>query len=500
MNSIILANKKKSLQKPFLAGAKKPIWLLFAIILAAIIMFLPNPAGLTSYGKSSLALFLFIAVIWASEAVIFDITGPLLITLVTLVAWGAGGMTSSNAMKFALSGLSDSAVWLIFGVFILSTAAIETNLAHRLAYFIVARAGARPRLLTLAYMLLEYPLSLLMPSITARAGFMEPICRATVVSTGALPVSEAIILGRQPSRFAKLIYLSNLYAILLSGISFLTAATTWPFLAALIKKLTGFDLTWGYSVLLFMPTALILTIIAWLYLNWIFKPEFDIATGGQKKAQEEIQKLGPMSPREKQTLFIIGIAIILWATDFIHHLGPTVIALGIGWFLWLFGIVTWQQVSRNTPWGLLLVLGAALAFGNLIEQSGAMAWMGRAVLNLTSGMPILLVFIIIIVVSTIIRSMEASGIALIAPIAPIIVAAAKGWNIPGADIALLMAVGTVGHAAYLLPMQMTSNMVMYSGGYFEVNDMLKSGWVFVLIYLLFWITTAFTYWKWIGIW
>ncbi|OPX90186.1 MAG: L-tartrate/succinate antiporter [Pelotomaculum sp. PtaB.Bin104] len=500
MNPIGLITEKYGLQKPLFAGARKPIWLLFAVVIASVIMLLPTPTGLTLYGKASLALFLLIAVIWASEAVAFDITGPLLITLVTLVTWGVGGMTSTKAINFALSGLSNSAVWLIFGVFILSTAAIETNLAHRLAYMIVARGGAKPRVLTLAYMLLQYPLSLLMPSITARAGFMEPICRATVASTGALPIEESLKLGRQPSRFAKLIYLSNLYAILLSGISFLTAATTWPFVAALLKNLTGFDLTWGYSVVLFLPTALILTVIAWVYLNWVFNPEFDTATGGQKKAQEELQKLGPLSSREKMTLFIIGIAIILWATDFIHNLGPTVIALGIGWFLWLFGIVTWQQVSRNTPWGLLVVLGAALAFGNLIEQSGAMAWIGAGILNLTSAMSILLIFTILVVVSTFIRSMEASGIALIAPLAPIIVAAAKGWNIPGADIALLMVIGTVGHAAFLLPMQMTSNMVMYTGGYFEVNDMLKSGWAFVLIYLLFWILTAFTYWKWIGIW
>ncbi|OPY59839.1 MAG: L-tartrate/succinate antiporter [Pelotomaculum sp. PtaU1.Bin065] len=500
MNSISSVTEKSGLQKPLLAGARKPVWLLFAVIFASVIMLLPTPVGLTLYGKASLAVFLLIAMIWASEAVTFDITGPLLITLVTLVTWGVGGMTSANAMKFALSGLSDSAVWLIFGVFILSTAAIETNLAYRLAYFIVARAGAKPRILTLAYMLLEYPLSLLMPSITARAGFMEPICRATVISTGALPVEESLKLGQQPSKFAKLIYLSNLYAILLSGISFLTAATTWPFVAALLKKLTGFDLTWGYSVILFLPTALILTIIAWFYLNWFFQPEFDIATGGQQKAQDELQRLGPMSIREKQTLFIISIAIILWATDFIHHLGPTVIALGVGWFLWLFGIVTWQQVSRNTPWGLLVVLGSALAFGNLVEQSGAMAWIGGVVLNLTNAMPILLIFTILVFVSTIVRSMEASGIALIVPIAPIIVAAAKGWNIPGAETVLLMVIGTVGHAAYLLPMQMTSNMVMYSSGYFEVKDMLKSGWAFVLIYLLFWIITAYTYWKWLGLW
>ncbi|MDD3654745.1 MAG: DASS family sodium-coupled anion symporter [Desulfotomaculaceae bacterium] len=500
MSSPNITTGEPVLRQPLLSGCKKPIWLLISVTIVCVIMLLPTPAGLTLYGKASLATFLFIAVVWASEAVAFDITGPLLITVVTLVAWGAGGMASGTAMKFALSGLSEPAVWLIFGVFILSTAAIESNLAYRLAYKIVARAGAKPRILTLAYMLLEFPLALLMPSITARAGFMEPICRATVASTGAMPIDKTLKQGKEPSQFAKLIYLSNTYAILLSGISFLTAATTWPFVSALLKNLTGFDLNWGYSILLFFPTAFILTIIAWLYLNWFFRPEFDVATGGQKKAQEELKKLGPMSTREKQTLVIIGIAIILWATDFIHHLGSTVIALGVGWFLWLFGIITWKQVSRNTPWGILVVLGAALAFGNLIEVSGAMAWLGKIVLNLTEGMPIILIFAILVLVSASVRSMEASGIALIAPLAPIIVAAAEGWQIPGADTVLLLVIGTVGHAAYLLPMEMTSNMVMYSGGYFESKDMLKSGWFFSLIYLLFWIITAFTYWKWIGLW
>ncbi|OPX86941.1 MAG: Sodium:sulfate symporter transmembrane region [Pelotomaculum sp. PtaB.Bin104] len=129
-----------------------------------------------------------------------------------------------------------------------------------------------------------------------------------------------------------------------------------------------------------------------------------------------------------------------------------------------------------------------------------MAWIGGVVLNLTNAMPTLMIFTILVFVSTIVRSMEASGIALIVPIAPIIVAAAKGWSIPGADTVLLMVIGTVSHAAYLLPMQMTSNMVMYSSGYFEVKDMLKSGWAFILIYMLFWIITAYTYWKWLGLW
>src|SRR3954471_12499801 len=63
---------------------------------------------------------------------------------------------------------------------------------------------------------------------------------------------------------------------------------------------------------------------------------------------KESAKLGAMSPQEKKVLIVLCTAIVLWGTDYLHHLEPTVIALGAGLALVLpkIGVLDTRAVKK----------------------------------------------------------------------------------------------------------------------------------------------------------
>src|ERR1700704_4038385 len=44
------------------------------------------------------------------------------------------------------------------------------------------------------------------------------------------------------------------------------------------------------------------------------------------------RRMGPLSPQEWKSALLIAAAIVLWLTDFIHHIPASVIGIGVGLF------------------------------------------------------------------------------------------------------------------------------------------------------------------------
>ena len=56
------------------------------------------------------------------------------------------------------------------------------------------------------------------------------------------------------------------------------------------------------------------------------------------------------------------------------YLGLGIIAL-IGVFLYLsFGLIEWQDINRNTNWGVILLFGSAISLGIQMKETGAAEW------------------------------------------------------------------------------------------------------------------------------
>src|SRR5699024_2881447 len=63
-------------------------------------------------------------------------------------------------------------------------------------------------------------------------------------------------------------------------------------LAGYMKEAHGITIGFGQWMLVGMPVAIVFTVIAWLVLITVFKPEMDHIPGGKELINDEVEKLG----------------------------------------------------------------------------------------------------------------------------------------------------------------------------------------------------------------
>src|SRR5258708_38742219 len=101
--------------------------------------------------------------------------------------------------------------------------------------------------------------------------------------------------------------------------------------------------------------------------------------------------MGRWSPEEKLSLLLMMLAIGLWMTDFLHHLSPSVIGLGIGLLAVLprLGVLSIDDLKRVNYLPVFFV-AAAVSMGEVLIQTKALdlltnlmfAWMAPLVTNI----------------------------------------------------------------------------------------------------------------------
>src|SRR5699024_6082800 len=75
----------------------------------------------------------------------------------------------------------------------------------------------------------------------------------------------------------------------------------------------GIDIAFGTWMLIGVPWAIIMLVIAWLVLTKIvFRPEIDSLPGGKELIQEERAKLCKISTPERRFAFIFAVSIFFW--------------------------------------------------------------------------------------------------------------------------------------------------------------------------------------------
>jgi solute carrier family 13 (sodium-dependent dicarboxylate transporter), member 2/3/5 len=82
---------------------------------------------------------------------------------------------------------------------------------------------------------------------------------------------------------------------------------------------------WSYWFIAFLPCSIITVLAAWGLTLWMYPPEQVALEGGYEYLRAEIKKMGPLSALEKKAGALMALAILLWLTDFIHHISASVI-------------------------------------------------------------------------------------------------------------------------------------------------------------------------------
>src|SRR6201981_2826716 len=181
------------------AKAVTPLWKALApVAIAVVLALIPMPSGLAPYAWYFFSIFVGVIVGLVLEPLPGAAIAVIGITLVTVLAPFAlfspqqlaepGFRPASAALAWALSGYSNSTVWLIFGAFILALAYSSTGLGHRIALVIIKRMGKSTLLLGYGIALADTILAPFIPSPAARSGgIIYPIASDLALDYGSQP-------------------------------------------------------------------------------------------------------------------------------------------------------------------------------------------------------------------------------------------------------------------------------------------------------------------------
>ena len=145
----------------------KTLKLFSPLIVLAILWFIPAPEGLTPNAWHFLAIFFAVVVGLIIEPVPAALVGFSAISLVA--ALGLIG-NEKESITWALSGFSNSVIWLIFAAFMFALGYKKTGLGRRVSLIMIKYMGKSSLGLGYAVAFSDLVLAPFMPSNTARSG------------------------------------------------------------------------------------------------------------------------------------------------------------------------------------------------------------------------------------------------------------------------------------------------------------------------------------------
>ncbi len=150
-------------------------------------------------------------------------------------------LKSKTGINDALSGFSNSLIWLIVVSIIIARGVIKTGLGERLAYYFISIFGKRTLGIAYSIVASEMILAPITPSNTARAGaIINPIVQAISRSFKSSPEDNT------QSKIGTYLSLVNYQANPISSAMFITATAPNPLVVDLVAQATNMEisLTW----------------------------------------------------------------------------------------------------------------------------------------------------------------------------------------------------------------------------------------------------------------
>jgi anion transporter len=326
-------------------------WLKLAPTLAvpAALWFLP--LQLDAKAQHAIAIAVFMILAWATEVMDHGLTG-----LVGCYLFWALGIARFDV---AFSGFADDTPWFLMGAILFGTMAAKSGLARRLAYLVTVRVGTSYSRLLLALILSDFLLTFLVPSGMARVTIMAAVAVGLIEAFG-LGVGSNV--GR--GLFLILTYTAGVFdKSIIAGAAAITGR-------GIIENIGHAEVLWSRWLAAYLPSDILTILVAWRLTLWLYPPESASLPGGIHFLQAELRKAGPWTRMEKKVLALMLAAIALWATDFLHHISPSMIGLGIG----LLGVLPVLRILdiddvKKVNFLQLFFVAAAVSMGKVLSAT-----------------------------------------------------------------------------------------------------------------------------------
>lgn len=297
-------------------------------------------------------------------------------------------LKSKTGINDALSGFSNSLIWLIVVSIIIARGVIKTGLGERLAYYFISIFGKRTLGIAYSIVASETILAPVTPSNTARAGaIINPIVQAISRSFKSSPEDNT------QSKIGTYLSLVNYQANPISSAMFITATAPNPLVVDLVAQATNMEisLTWTQWALgMFLPGICAMFIMP-LVIYFLSPPTIRQTPNASKFAKERLVELGAMKRAEKIMLGVFLLLLALWAGALGLFFGislnaTTVALLGLSLVL-VSGVLSFDDVLKEkTAWNTLVWFSALVMMATMLGKLGVTQFLAEALGGLASSM------------------------------------------------------------------------------------------------------------------
>ena len=436
-----------------------------------LLSFLISEPIISPVGDQVIAVAIWMISWWVSEAVSISVTAllPLLLfpILKIMPLDEVGGYYGSPI------------IFLFFGGFVLALALEKVNLHRRIALTIIKYTGATPNKVILGFMIATGFLSMWI-SNTATTVVMLPIAMSVIY----LLIKDEDGFTKKDKNFALSVMLGIAFSANAGGIATVIGTPPNSVLIGLLENEFNMEISFLKWMALGLPFSILMIGIIYVVLISFFPSKGLDFNASKNVIQEQLDKLGPTSSKEKQVLLIFGITIALWISrTLINSLLPGLklndTTISMAGAIALFAIphsfkkgdfiLEWKD-TQKLSWGILILFGGGLALAKGMSASGIVDRVSDLISN--TDLPIVITVAILITFMLFLTELM-SNVALVAVLAPVVAGIAIGLEIP--LLYVLIPVTMASSCAFMLPMATPPNAIVFASGYVKVNDMVRVG-------------------------
>jgi len=425
---------------------KNLVILIIAIVSLAVYLLLP----VDKVTLKGLAILIFIAALWLTEALPITVTA-LLVPILAVIS----GIFD---VKEALSHFANPVIFLFMGGFALAAALHKHGLDRLIAGYIMKAAGANSFLSVLGLFVSTAFISMWI-SNTATAAIMLPVALGLIAN-----------LKESTTSTEEFILLGVAYAASIGGIGTIVGSPPNAITAANL----GLDFREWLGI--GIPFVLILMPVVVLILYLVLKPKLPKGTVLDRSGLGQIA----IDKNTYKLAAIFGATVLLWifSGTISSRLGiekefDSIVAILAIFMLVVSGTIKWKEIERFTDWGVLLLFGGGILLSALLSETGASKYLADLVrdhLSIHGPFPLMLGAVLFVIFLT----EFASNTATAAIMVPIFLALGQE-TMRHSPNAIALSVGIAASCAFMLPVATPPNALVFGTEKIRQRTMIKAG-------------------------
>ncbi|MBC8216329.1 MAG: DASS family sodium-coupled anion symporter [Candidatus Marinimicrobia bacterium] len=457
-------------------GITRSRWLVAAFLIGFILFLLPSPEGLTVDGYRTIIIIIVALILIITEPI--PLPGIALLIIILQVYFGI-----ADANHVAHSFMND-AVFFIMGSLMLAVAIVQQGWDARIALGIIRLTGNSTLKISIGFIVISAVMSSFIGEHTV-AAMMLPIGMTLIRYTSDDKTKV--------KNLAALLLFSIAYGSLIGSIGTPSGGGRNAIMMVYWKEFGLAPISYGKWMLMVYPLVLLqLPLLTWILWK-SFVPEYLMLDSGIRKLKVQVARSGMIQPQQYFAVFLFFLVFLGWIF-YSETVGLGIIALtGVVMYL-VTGLAKWEEMSKHVNWGVVILFGATISLGTMVNETGAAQWIAGQVLNFAgefvSSIPVFTDLIIVLMTTTLANILSSS--ATVAVLAPITL------NLPGDSIHIGLITAIASAFGYFTAVAAPACTIIYASGMIKAKDFLKAGWKVGATSILMVLIYANIFWKLFG--